>query len=149
MFAFGSYYNHGQKVLESDGELGEVWISGYNFAHNLQELEKNKIHAVCSGVNLHFTYPEKIKHLCFDLNDCHTQDARHTFKPAFDFIERSRKETNVLVHCAAGISRCSVILIAYMMQKYGLSFNECLKRIQSARPCCQPNTGFIEQLKEL
>lgn len=86
MFSFGTYYNQGQKVLEADGELGEVWISGYNFAHDLKALEKNDIKAVCSGVDLHFAYPAHIKHLKFDLNDCHTQDARHTFKPAFEFI---------------------------------------------------------------
>lgn len=29
MFSFGTYYNSGQKVLEKEGDLGEVWISGY------------------------------------------------------------------------------------------------------------------------
>lgn len=86
MFSFGSFYSTGQKVLDKEGELGEVWISGYDFAHNLKELEKNKISAVCSGVDLHFQYPQHFSHLKFNLNDCHTQDARHTFKPSFDFI---------------------------------------------------------------
>ena len=86
MFSFGKYYDSGQRVLEREGELGEVWISGYSFAHNLDELKKNGIDAVCSGVDLHFDYPSSIAHLKFDLNDCHTQDARHTFFPAFKFI---------------------------------------------------------------
>ena len=47
MFSFGTYYNQGQKVLEADEELGEVWISGYNFAHDLKALEKNNIKAIC------------------------------------------------------------------------------------------------------
>lgn len=147
MFSFGTFYNQGQKVLDAEGGLGEVWISGYTFAHDLKELEKNKIKAVCSGVNLHFNYPEDVKHLKFDLNDCHTQDATPVFKPAFEFIDKSRRETNVLVHCAAGISRCSVILIAYMMQKYRMPFEECLRKVQAKRPCCQPNSGFSQQLK--
>jgi hypothetical protein len=41
MFSYGSFYNTGQKVLDRDNNLGEVWISGYDFAHNLKELEKN------------------------------------------------------------------------------------------------------------
>lgn len=57
MFSFGTYYNSGQKVLEKEGDLGEIWISGYEFAHNISELQKNNISAVCSGVDLHFTYP--------------------------------------------------------------------------------------------
>lgn len=54
---FGSFYNKGQKVLPAEGGLGEVWISGYDFAHNIKELEKNNILAVCSGVELGFKYP--------------------------------------------------------------------------------------------
>lgn len=36
MWMFGEYYSSGQKVLDKDGDLGEVWISGYEFAHNIQ-----------------------------------------------------------------------------------------------------------------
>jgi protein-tyrosine phosphatase len=100
-------------------------------------------------VDLHFQYPSHFLHLKFDLNDCHTQDARHTFAPAYDFIENARRKTNVLVHCAAGISRCSTLLIAYMMQKYRWDFDHSLRTIQANRPCCQPNTGFTRQLREL
>lgn len=35
---FGAFYNKGQKVLEAEDGLGEVWISGYDFAHNISEL---------------------------------------------------------------------------------------------------------------
>ena len=35
---FGAYYNKGQKVLPAEDGLGEVWISGYDFAHSIQEL---------------------------------------------------------------------------------------------------------------
>lgn len=103
---------------------------------------------VCSGVDLRFQYPQGFKHIVFDLDDDHKQQVGHTFKPAYDFIEETRKKTNVLVHCAAGISRCSTLLIAYMMQKYRMSFDECLSKIQSARQCCQPNMGFVKQLRK-
>jgi hypothetical protein len=38
MFTFGPFYSSGQRVLPREGELGEVWISGYEFAHNTKEL---------------------------------------------------------------------------------------------------------------
>jgi protein-tyrosine phosphatase len=72
----------------------------------------------------------------------------HVFTPAYNFIEEERKRTNVLVHCAAGISRCSVILISYMMKKYNLDYETCLERVRNARSICQPNSGFVKQLKE-
>ena len=99
-------------------------------------------------MDLSFKYPEHITHLKFDLDDYQGQKVNHTFDPAFAFIEEQRKKTNVLVHCAAGISRCSMILSSYMMKKYNLDFDSCLLKIRSARPCCQPNTGFIKQLRE-
>ena len=33
---FGAFYNKGQKVLDSEKGFGEIWISGYDFAHNLK-----------------------------------------------------------------------------------------------------------------
>ena len=47
---FGPYYNKGQKVLEAENGMGEVWISGYDFAHNTKELKEHKIFGICSGV---------------------------------------------------------------------------------------------------
>jgi protein-tyrosine phosphatase len=111
-------------------------------------LEKNKIGAVCSGVDLSFKYPENIHHIKFDLDDYQGQKVDHVFEPAYNFIEEERKNTNVLVHCAAGISRCSVILISYMMKKYHWDYESCLSKVKNARPICQPNSGFVKQLKE-
>lgn len=125
-----------------------MWISGYDFAHNIAELDKNGIGAVCSGVDLSFQYPKHIAHMKFDLDDHQGQKITHVYDPAFDFIEEQRKKTNVLVHCAAGISRCSALLISYMMRKYKWDFDTCLEKIKAARPCCQPNTGFTRQLRE-
>lgn len=144
---FGGFYNEGQKVLEAEDGLGEVWISGYDFAHNIEKLQQNKIGAVCSGVDLSFKYPENISQKKFDLDDSSTQKVEHTYAPAYEFIEEQRKKTNVLVHCAAGISRCSMLLSSYMMKKYNKDFESCLKIIKAARPCCQPNMGFTKQLK--
>ena len=35
---FGEFYNKGQMVLKPEEGLGSVWISGYDFAHNINEL---------------------------------------------------------------------------------------------------------------
>ena len=35
-----SFKKKGQKVLEREGDLGEVWISGYHFAQKIDELDK-------------------------------------------------------------------------------------------------------------
>ena len=76
---FGPYYNKGQKVLDGENGVGQVWISGYDFAHSVQTLKENKIFAVCSGVDLSFKYPQEFQHMKFDLDDCNTQSVEHTF----------------------------------------------------------------------
>lgn len=48
----GIYKDYGQKVIDKEGDLGEVWISGKQFAHNFKELEKNKITSICTAADL-------------------------------------------------------------------------------------------------
>lgn len=68
--------------------------------------------------------------------------------PAIRFIDQERKNGNVLIHCAAGISRSASLLIAYMMHHYEGSFDNCLMHVMRQRPCVRPNAGFTKQLKE-
>jgi hypothetical protein len=56
MFSEG-YYNEGQEVLPAENGQGSVWISGYDFAHNLNKLRNHKIFGICSAVDLSFKYP--------------------------------------------------------------------------------------------
>ena len=54
---------------------------------------------------------------------------------------------NVLVHCYAGISRSTSIVIAYLMKNKKMSFNKALELIKEKRGKIQPNSGFVLQLK--
>jgi protein-tyrosine phosphatase len=64
---------------------------------------------------------------------------------AYNFIERSN--SNVLVHCHAGISRSVSIVIYYIMKKYKKTYDEALILIRRNRPIANPNPHFAEQLK--
>jgi hypothetical protein len=148
MFLNESYYNNGQEALPAENGLGSVWISGYDFAHNLGKLRQNGIMGICSAVDLSFKYPPDFEQIKFALDDCESQKITGCFQEAYEFIEAQRRKTNVLVHCAAGISRSSAMLISYMMKKYGYSFDESLKRVREKRACVLPNSGFERQLRE-
>lgn len=52
----GANFSKGQKVLEAEDGMGQVWISGFGFANSLPTLRDNKIMAVCSGADLSFDY---------------------------------------------------------------------------------------------
>ena len=53
-----------------------------------------------------------------------------------------------MVHCNDGMSRSASLVIAYIMQTYGLDFKTALNHVQQRRFCVQPNDGFEQQLKE-
>jgi dual specificity phosphatase 12 len=52
---------------------------------------------------------------------------------------------NVYVHCQAGISRSSTIVIAFLMSKYGITYSEAFTLVKSKR-WVSPNEGFVQQL---
>jgi hypothetical protein len=56
---------------------------------------------------------------------------------------------NVVVYCQQGKSRSASIVIAYLMRAYKFTFDMALRKVQSARPVCDPNVCFMLQLAEL
>lgn len=55
------------------------------------------------------------------------------FDQTFDFIEKARKETNVLIHCMVGVSRSVTIAIAYLLKKYKYTLGQVISLIQRKR----------------
>ncbi len=56
---------------------------------------------------------------------------------------------NVIVHCAAGMSRSPTLVIAYLMIENRWSYEETLHYVKNRRPIVDPNIGFAKQLKGL
>ncbi|THF96310.1 hypothetical protein TEA_027836 [Camellia sinensis var. sinensis] len=63
-----------------------------------------------------------------------------------DFIDKSRKEGSVLVHCFAGVSRSAAIITAYLMRTKQLSQEDALEFLQKSCEFVCANDGFLEQL---
>jgi hypothetical protein len=92
-------------------------------------------------------FDSSIDHLKLKLSDFYTSNILKYVPEAIKFISESQKiHRNVLVHCAAGISRSSSIVIAFLMIKYSLNFDEAKKIVKTKRRCICPNQGFESQL---
>ena len=65
---------------------------------------------------------------------------------AADFIKEGVASGGILVHCFAGISRSTTMVIAYLMKEFGKSVHEALYHIRKNRPFANPNHGFMNQL---
>lgn len=56
---------------------------------------------------------------------------------------------NVMVHCAAGISRSATLVIAYLMIENGWTMREAYNYVKRKRTIIEPNIGFMKQLQGL
>lgn len=57
------------------------------------------------------------------------------------------KGKNVIVHCAAGMSRSASLVIAYLMIENRWHYEEAYSYVKKRRPIIDPNVGFVKQLK--
>ncbi|KAL3637133.1 hypothetical protein CASFOL_019432 [Castilleja foliolosa] len=81
------------------------------------------------------------------LRDTESEDLLDYLDVCLDFIEDSRKEGSVLVHCFAGVSRSAAIITAYLMRSEGLSVDDAIESLRQSCESVCPNDGFLEQLK--
>lgn len=70
------------------------------------------------------------------------------FPMANSFIDEGIENGNVLVHCRFGVSRSATIVIAYLMEKYKLTFEQAYLYVRQRRRFINPNPGFVRQLRE-
>jgi hypothetical protein len=73
--------------------------------------------------------------------------ARH-FDRAVRFIGEQLARGNVLVHCFAGISRSSTLVLAYLIKEENVPLLRGIEMLRARRPIVCPNIGFFRQLKQ-
>lgn len=86
---------------------------------------------------------------CLECDDRPSENLSGHFADIADFIEVGRAAGGVVVHCAAGISRSTTSLAAYLMIKEHLSLDAALHKVHLARQHVHPNDGFWRQLRDL
>ncbi|KAK3858018.1 hypothetical protein Pcinc_035759 [Petrolisthes cinctipes] len=116
-------------------------LSQLNMTHILtvasQPLPQHTVQAL-TGRSSSLLYIKVYDDVCSDLLS-HFQDA-------VDFIKQGQNIGTVLVHCLCGVSRSSTLVTCYLMNKYNITRDKALKRVQRRRTCAVPNPGFMKQL---
>lgn len=129
-----------------------LFISDIQAANDLGLLRKNQIYSILSlgKGNKPFTYPSiKGGYRCVPLEDNEKTDILQQMPNIYSFIDMQLQNGNVLVHCMRGKSRSCAVVIAYLMKKYYLSYEEAEGIVRNARPCCEVNGHFVKQLNSL
>lgn len=71
------------------------------------------------------------------------------FKECISFIHECRLNGgSCLVHCLAGVSRSTTMVVAYLMTVTHYNRDECLSAVKAVRAFVGPNDGFQRQLLE-
>lgn len=69
------------------------------------------------------------------------------FDDVSDLIEANRRAGyNSVVHCMAGVSRSTTLVLAYLLKYTSLSLHQAFMHCKAIRPCIRPNMGFFQQL---
>jgi hypothetical protein len=128
---------------------GQMYVSGWLVAEDWSQLESHGITHVINTACMvsKCPFPSAIAYLCLSIEDSRNEDILAYVYPCIGFIEAALLSGGrVLIHCMEGVSRSCTIAIAYVMWKQGLTYREAQDFVQSGRPVCQPNPGFICQL---
>ncbi|TFH41203.1 MAG: dual specificity protein phosphatase family protein [Lysobacterales bacterium] len=69
------------------------------------------------------------------------------FGKAAEVIHQARSAgKTVLVHCAAGVSRSSTAVLAYLMLYENMGWVQALEHVQKSRPCVNPHPLLVRSL---
>jgi len=137
-------------ILEPTESHGGLYLGNYEAASDIALLKKHNIKAVltvASDLRLNYPTNENFTHEVISALDMVSYDLSKHFTRCFDFIEKNRPETNVLVHCLAGISRSATIVIMYLMRTNRMSFESAFSFVKKKRKIIFPNPGFVRQLR--
>jgi dual specificity phosphatase 12 len=117
-------------------------------AQDLNFLTSKKVGFIVDcAVEIPTYYPQKFKYLHLKLNDVPSQNIIDSLKLSSDQILQNIKNKVVtFVHCAAGISRSSSVVIYTLMKLHRWDYEKSFKYVKSMHPRTNPNPGFVEQI---
>lgn len=130
--------------------LPNLWLGGQDVINDAGFFESRNIGYVLSlgpaAPPAKFSFAGR-EHI--NIPDVPTADLSRHLSRAARFIAEGRHVHNrcVYVHCAAGISRSTTCLCAYLMAHLDITFREALAFVSSRRRAVCPNEGFTRQLK--
>uniref|UniRef100_A0A8C4IL61 Serine/threonine/tyrosine interacting protein n=1 Tax=Dicentrarchus labrax TaxID=13489 RepID=A0A8C4IL61_DICLA len=136
--------------------LPGLFLGPYSAAmkSKLPILERQGItHIVCvrQDIEANFIKPNFLhtfRYLVLDIADNPVENIIRFFPKTKEFIDSCLATGGkVLVHGNAGISRSAALVIAYLMETFGMKYRDAFSHVQERRFCINPNVGFVHQLQ--
>lgn len=125
-------------------------LGSQDAAHDIDTLQRHKVsHVLNVAYGVDNVFPDTMVYKTLQILDLPETEITSYFEECSNFIDQTREQGGVvLVHCNAGVSRSSSIVIGYLMLREGLSFDDAYSQVKLARPSIRPNPGFYQQLQK-
>ncbi|XP_062861275.1 dual specificity protein phosphatase 22-A [Trichomycterus rosablanca] len=126
-----------------------LYLGNIRDSENRESLSQNGITHILSVYNNAKPVLEDMTYLCIHAADASNQNLLQHFKECISFIHECRLNGGAcLVHCLAGVSRSTTIVVAYLMTVTNYGWEECLSAVKAVRSFVGPNCGFQQQLQQ-
>ncbi|XP_012674710.1 dual specificity protein phosphatase 22-A [Clupea harengus] len=126
-----------------------LYLGNIRDSENRDSLSKNGITHILSVYNNAKPALEDMTYLCIHAADASSQNLSQHFKECISFIHECRLNRGAcLVHCLAGVSRSTTMVVAYLMTVTNYGWEDCLSAVKAVRSFVGPNHGFQQQLQE-
>ena len=127
----------------------QIYIGSLGAAVNQEAISANHVsHVLTVAGQLEVHTALDVRHLQIDISDHPNADILSVLQTALSFIDSALEssESNILIHCASGISRSVSVCCAWLMTRQSLSYDSAIAHVRLARSCASPNIGFQSQL---
>ncbi|XP_026770220.2 dual specificity protein phosphatase 22-A [Pangasianodon hypophthalmus] len=126
-----------------------LYLGNIRDSENRESLSQNGITHILSVYNNAKPVLEDMTYLCIHAADASNQNLLQHFKECIRFIHECRLNGGAcLVHCLAGVSRSTTMVVAYLMTVTTYGWEECLSAVKAVRSFVGPNCGFQQQLQQ-
>lgn len=117
-------------------------------AQDLELLTRHEItHVINAATGVPNFHEGRLKYLKVHILDLPSTDILKVFPDCNKFIRGALKDGGkVLVHCNAGVSRSTSIVVAYLMRYENMTVRAAMEHVRAIRSCVRPNDGFVRQL---
>lgn len=128
--------------------IDNIYLTTNDSQPSLNALKSMKItHILIMGSELEILFPETFKCMKLDIEDSSEENILFNFDSVYNFIEDALLKGNILFYCNKGISRGPTFLLAYLIKKQRISFDEAYLIVSSVKPDIDLNEGFLLKLK--
>ena len=138
----------------------QLYLSGSFRAQDMTWLKDNKIGAIlnCASTDIKHSDDTYTKQNGIILKQLPIHDSTKWQSTMKEYIQESiqfiddcihNKKIKILVHCSAGISRSSTVVIAYLMERNQWDLLQSFKYVRDKRKYIYPNLGFWQLLIEM